>query len=283
MARSWKDDRHPSPDDENVGAAARAIADATATLTKLLGKQMANVSTELSEALTTSLREAARGLADASETVERKTGGQRADERRRAKVDRTRAELLDAAARVFAAQGYEGASVGDIAAEAGYTKGALYAHFGSKSDLFIALARTRLDCDAPRDAATGGLASELSAGVVAAGDDPAMLLALEILAYGVRHPEARADLGPLFDAVLQVLAERVRDDRLARAGQAAREAARDDVKGAAPDGAASHAVTRADLDTALGLLAVTNVAAMLAEITGSPGPASRLIDRLLTS
>ena len=282
MARTSHDDgrnaRSTHPDDDTVSAATRAIADATATLTKLLGKQMANVSTELSDALTTSLREAARGLADASETMERRTGGQRADERRRARVERTRAELLAAATRVFAAQGYEGASVGDIATEAGYTKGALYAHFGSKSDLFVALARETLTCDddaRPAAAAAGDLGTQLAAGVDAAGDDPAMLLALEILAYSVRHPESRAELGPLFDVALGNLAEQVRADRLAR-GRADGSAA-DDAQG----------VTRDDHDTALGLLAVSNVAAMLAAITDSPADVAaaggRLITRLLST
>ncbi|HEX5332940.1 MAG TPA: helix-turn-helix domain-containing protein [Cellulomonas sp.] len=271
-------DQPARPDDDTVGAATRAIADATAALTKLLGNQLASVSTELGDAIATSLRDAARGLADASETVERRSGGQRADERRRARVDRTRADLLAAAGRVFAAQGYEGASVGDIAAEAGYTKGALYAHFGSKSDLFVALARERLDCDRSTGPAagpaTGDLADELSAGIAATGDDPSMLLALEMLAYAVRHPEARDDLGPLFDTSLQALAERVRDDRLARSRSA----------GSEPDPTAG--VTRDDLDTALGLLAVTNVSAMLAAITDDPrtvaAAGGRLVDRLLT-
>jgi AcrR family transcriptional regulator len=269
-------DRPPSPDDDTVGAATRAIADATATLTQLLGKQMASVSTEVSEAIAVSLRDAARGLADASETVERHTGGRRADERRRARVDRTRSELMAAAGRVFAAQGYEGAAIGDITAEAGYTKGALYANFGSKSDLFLALARERLNGDRPTDASApdpGHLSDELSSGVAAAGDDPAMLLALEFLAYAVRHPESRPELGPLFDASLQGLAERVRDDRLARDRSAGGEAA------------AAQAVTRDDLDTALGLLAVVNVTSMLAEISDTPRTVSsagaRLIARLL--
>lgn len=292
MARSSRhDDTRPDdtrrgdqpsrPDDDTVGAATRAIADATAALTKMLGNQLASVSTELGDAIATSLRDAARGLTDASETVGRRSGGQRAEERRRARVDRTRADLLAAAGRVFAAQGYEGASVGDIAAEAGYTKGALYAHFGSKSDLFVALARERLDCDRPTGPAagpaatpaTGDLAAELSAGLAATGDDPSMLLALEILAYAVRHPEARDDLGPLFDASLHGLGERVRDDRLARDRSAGRET--DPTSG----------VTRDDLDTALGLLAVSNVSAMLAAITDDPrtvaSAGGRLVARLL--
>ena len=42
---------------------------------------------------------------------------------------------MAAAKDVFAAKGYEGASVADIAAEAGYTKGAVYAAFPSKKTL----------------------------------------------------------------------------------------------------------------------------------------------------
>jgi TetR/AcrR family acrAB operon transcriptional repressor len=53
----------------------------------------------------------------------------------------TRARLLDAAERVFAARGYEAATLDDIAAEAGLTKGAVYWHFESKTDLFVTLLR----------------------------------------------------------------------------------------------------------------------------------------------
>ncbi|MGV8978863.1 MAG: helix-turn-helix domain-containing protein [Cellulomonas sp.] len=276
-----RDDPHARPDDDTVGAATRAIADATAALTKLLGNQLASVSTELGDAIATSLRDAARGLADASETVERRSGGQRAEERRRARVDRTRADLLAAAGRTFAAQGYEGASVGDIAAEAGYTKGALYAHFGSKNDLFIALAREALGGEhptgPPAGAATGPAPADLTDELVACmankGDDPAVLLTLELLAYAVRHPESRADLEPLFDTSLERLAERVRDDRLARARSA----------GSEPDTGVD--VTRDDRDTALGLLAITNTAALFGAITDDPravaSAGGRLVARLL--
>ncbi len=273
MAHAPRQDNQ-RPDDETIGAATRAIAEATATLTKLLSKQVANVSTDVSDVIASSLREAAQGLADASATVERSSGGWLAGERRRARVDRTRADLIAAAGRVFAARGFEGASVGDIAAEAGYTKGALYAHFGSKSDLFVAVARERLDHDSPvSDTSTSDLAADLSAELGAAGADPGLMLALEILAYAVRHPESRAELGPLFDASVQGLAERVRDDRLARDGNA--------PVASSP----TEAVTRDDLDTALGLLAVGNVAAIFAEINENPSAisstGSRLITRLL--
>src|SRR5436305_14870864 len=55
-----------------------------------------------------------------------------------------RARILDAAVEAFAARGYDGASVGEIAAAAGITKPVLYDHFASKRDLFVAvMERTR--------------------------------------------------------------------------------------------------------------------------------------------
>jgi AcrR family transcriptional regulator len=51
----------------------------------------------------------------------------------------SRAQLLEAAARVFARSGYHGAAMSEIAAEAGFSKGALYWNFASKEDLFFAL------------------------------------------------------------------------------------------------------------------------------------------------
>lgn len=51
----------------------------------------------------------------------------------------TRAGILDAARRKFAADGYGGAAARDIAADAGVTVGALFHHFGSKAGLFRAV------------------------------------------------------------------------------------------------------------------------------------------------
>jgi AcrR family transcriptional regulator len=58
---------------------------------------------------------------------------------------RTRADLLDAAARVFAAQGFHAASVDQVAEAAGYTKGAVYSNFSSKEELFLELLERHLD------------------------------------------------------------------------------------------------------------------------------------------
>ncbi len=57
-------------------------------------------------------------------------------ERRR---QRTRETLLDAAAMVFAERGFQGASLDEIAARAGYTRGAIYKHFADKAELLQAV------------------------------------------------------------------------------------------------------------------------------------------------
>lgn len=51
----------------------------------------------------------------------------------------TRARLLAAAVDVFAEKGLHGATVDDLVAAAGYTRGAFYSNFASKEELFYAL------------------------------------------------------------------------------------------------------------------------------------------------
>jgi AcrR family transcriptional regulator len=55
----------------------------------------------------------------------------------------TRRHLMDAAATVFARDGFHGASLDDVAALAGFTKGAVYSNFTSKDDLFLAVFEDR--------------------------------------------------------------------------------------------------------------------------------------------
>jgi AcrR family transcriptional regulator len=57
----------------------------------------------------------------------------------------TRSELVDAAERLFTRQGFHATSIDAVAAEAGYTKGAVYSNFESKEDLFFALYERRLE------------------------------------------------------------------------------------------------------------------------------------------
>lgn len=262
------------PDDDSISAATRALADATAALTRMIGAQAREVVPEVGEALAAGLREASRGLAEASEGVARKSGTARAEERRRERADRTRADLLDAAARVIAAQGYEGASVGDIAADAGYTKGALYAHFGSKHEVMMALARERLgydvedpELDLPGLTDQGVDVEALTAFLAETGHDPALLLSLEFLLYGLRNPAAGDELAALHLASFDLLAEQVARVRVSR-----------------EDGGADE-VTERDRDVTLGVISVLNFAALTARLTGSsamsPAAAARAIARLV--
>jgi AcrR family transcriptional regulator len=269
--------RHEPDPQETIGAATRALADATAALTRMIGSHVNQVVPEVGEALAASLREASRGLADASENVAKRAGTGRAEERRRERVDRTRADLLDAAARVIAAQSYEGASVGDIAAEAGYTKGALYAHFRSKSDVMLALARERLgialespELDLPGLTDDGVDVEVLAAWLAAAREDPRLLLQLEFLTYGLRHPDAAGELAELHVRSFELAAEQVARVRLVRAHGVA---------------AGDVVPTQDDRDTALAIISVLNVATLEGKLTGSPdmSPAAgaRIIARLL--
>ncbi|MFC2015233.1 TetR family transcriptional regulator [Chloroflexota bacterium] len=60
---------------------------------------------------------------------------------RRTKEDAaiTRDKLLDVSLSVFSKNGYSAATLGDIAKEVGVTRGAIYWHFGSKSELYGSL------------------------------------------------------------------------------------------------------------------------------------------------
>ncbi|MFA1549088.1 TetR/AcrR family transcriptional regulator [Actinomadura chokoriensis] len=64
------------------------------------------------------------------------TGGPRPRRRRR---EQTRTALLTAAEHLWAERGIHGASLDDIAAAAGLTKGAVYSNFAGKADLLLAL------------------------------------------------------------------------------------------------------------------------------------------------
>jgi AcrR family transcriptional regulator len=69
---------------------------------------------------------------------------------RREQHERTRRDLIDAAGRVFARNGIERTSVEEIAAEAGYTKGAFYASFASKDELFLTIVDEKFSAEVER-------------------------------------------------------------------------------------------------------------------------------------
>src|SRR5450631_435436 len=72
-------------------------------------------------------------------TARRKTSRPAALSRHQERTGITRARLIQSAEKVFARDGFEVAKLEEIAKDAGYTRGAFYANFDSKEDLFLAL------------------------------------------------------------------------------------------------------------------------------------------------
>lgn len=74
-------------------------------------------------------------------------------------TDETRKALIEAARRLFAANGYYNVGIREFAAEAGVTRGALYHHFEGKEDLFVAVMED-IQAELKANAATRHRASE---------------------------------------------------------------------------------------------------------------------------
>jgi AcrR family transcriptional regulator len=114
----------------------------------------------------------------------------------------TRELLLSAAEQVFARVGYEKAQVEEIAEAAGFSKGALYAHFKSKEELFLALfeAKTVSYQAKLRDALDNAPTREekidafRSFYVDLSKDKGWALIILEVKLFSTRHPEVKERL-----------------------------------------------------------------------------------------
>ena len=64
---------------------------------------------------------------------------------RRALVEQRKTQILTAAAKVFAAKGFERATIADIAREAGVAEGSIYNYFKNKGDLLVSIPRQLLE------------------------------------------------------------------------------------------------------------------------------------------
>ena len=83
-------------------------------------------------------------MAAKGEAAARVSAG-RSERRQQAVKDHKRQIILDAAQRIFAADGLEGASLRAIAKEAGYTPGAIYFHYANKEEIYGDLLAASLD------------------------------------------------------------------------------------------------------------------------------------------
>ena len=110
---------------------------------------------------------------------------------------RNRGLVIDAARRVFLARGYHGASLEQIADEAGFSKGVVYSQFDSKADLFLALLEARIEQRAADNAKlaqslakSGDLQHLLEHAVRGDQATPGwLLLVIEFRVHAARDPE----------------------------------------------------------------------------------------------
>ena len=131
---------------------------------------------------------------------------------------RTRAAVIDAAMVVFARRGFAGASMEEIAAEAGFTRGAVYSNFDDKADLFLAVIEERehrrvdeisallRGSDSPADFFTSLAAANRQRETV----EQWVLLRIEFWLYAMRNPEVRPRLIERNRALLASVEQAVR-------------------------------------------------------------------------
>jgi AcrR family transcriptional regulator len=136
-------------------------------------------------------------------------------ERRR---QQTRDHLLAAAAQVFALRGFHGASLDEVAAVAGFTKGAVYSNFKNKEDLFLALFRANYDremdalratleaSEQPPESRLGDFVALISEQTREEGGNFGLLYQ-EFWLYAARNPAAREQLTRLEDENVRGIAE----------------------------------------------------------------------------
>lgn len=135
------------------------------------------------------------------------TGTMQTPSRQQLRTQETQNRLLNAAEEVFVRDGYEAAQLDAIAALAGRSKGAVYTHFKSKEDLFLALfehrTRAYIDrlvaslqkCTTRQERMTAFRAFYV--GLVEDRTWP--ILTLEFKLFALRHPESKERLRNAFE------------------------------------------------------------------------------------
>src|SRR3954464_13715543 len=113
--------------------------------------------------------------------------------------EQTRDDLIAAADRAFVEGGFHATSLDQIAAAAGYTKGAVYSNFASKEDLFFAIYERRGEGGLPptgprlRGGAPQRAFDDLATATIDRRevDDGWLAVFFEFWAHVLRHPELR--------------------------------------------------------------------------------------------
>jgi len=139
---------------------------------------------------------------------------------RKQKQAHTRTCLMESAARIFARRGLDQASIDEVAADAGYTKGAFYANFKSKEELFLAMLDERfaerleeLDQVLASKGTVEEQAREAGASFMrhVSADPEWQRLFLEFAAYAARNEDFRQELVTRYRALRKRMAEAFHD------------------------------------------------------------------------
>jgi AcrR family transcriptional regulator len=127
----------------------------------------------------------------------------------------TRSCLMKSAAKIFARRGLQQASIDEVAEDAGFTKGAFYANFKSKEELFLAMLDERFagrldeieraagDEDEPEEQARR---AGLDFSRYLAADPEWQRLFFEFAAYAARNEEFREELVTRYGALRERIA-----------------------------------------------------------------------------
>jgi AcrR family transcriptional regulator len=139
---------------------------------------------------------------------------------RKEKQAKTRSALLSSAAKLICRKGITEASIDDVATDAGYTKGAFYANFKSKEEMFLVMLDEayaeeleRLEAHLPGE---GAPAEEVRASaedfirfVRSAPEWPRLYF--EFVVYAARNPEFREELATRNRAMRERIADVIRN------------------------------------------------------------------------
>jgi AcrR family transcriptional regulator len=135
---------------------------------------------------------------------------------RKEKQAKTRSALLKSAAKMICRKGITEASVEDVASDAGYTKGAFYANFKSKEEMFLVMLDERystelerLEAHLPGEGAPAEEVRESSEDFLRfiRSDPEWPRLYFEFVVYAARNPEFREELATRNRAMRERIAE----------------------------------------------------------------------------
>lgn len=137
--------------------------------------------------------------------VDGSTGGKR---------ERTKARLIETAWAIVQDKGFAAASLDDIAARAGMTKGAIYSNFGGKADLMLAAVSANSRPAAPAFTPGASLKHHLRQFAEALADElPGTVgrarLAHEFEIYVLSEPELRGRVAVLYEKAVAEIASQL--------------------------------------------------------------------------